>query len=30
MVKGRLNQDQLAVAQQRAHSLFEQINTKKK
>ena len=30
MVKSRLNQDQLAVAQQRATQLFEQINTKKK
>ena len=30
LVKGRLNQDQLAVAQQRATQLFEQINTKKK
>ena len=30
MVKSRLNQDQLAVAQQRATQLFKQINTKKK
>ena len=30
MVKSRLNQDQLAVAQQRAIQLSEQINTKKK
>jgi len=30
MVKSRLDQDQLAVAQQRATQLFEQINTKKK
>ena len=30
MVKSRLNQDQLAVAQQRATQLFEKINTKKK
>ena len=30
LVKGRLNQDQLAVAQQRATQLFEKINTKKK
>ena len=30
MVKSLLNQDQLAVAQQRATQLFEKINTKKK
>ena len=30
MVKSRLDQDQLAVAQQRATQLFEKINTKKK
>ena len=30
MVKSRLNQEQLAAAQQRATQLFEQINTKKK
>ena len=30
LVKGRLNQDQLAAARERATQLFEKINTKKK